>query len=70
VKQARLVGGIHRDVSGRANEPLRFFLTIDRGLASGKLDSIEVGEAELLKLIEEAAGAFALIRREEGRKRG
>jgi hypothetical protein len=58
----RLVRGVHRDLTGRSDEPLRFHLSIDRGLASGKLDDIEVDERDLLELIESAAHALRLLR--------
>lgn len=58
----RLVGGVHRDISGRAEEPPRFYLTIDRGLKSGQLDDVSVGEKDLLRLIVDAAKALELIR--------
>lgn len=66
-KPIRLLGGIHRDVSGRADEPVRFYLTIDRGLASGRLDTIPVDEDAILRLIAEGAHALAMLRREAGR---
>lgn len=59
----RLVGGVHRDVSGRANDPLRFFLSIDRRLASGKLDDVEVDEQALIRLVIEAGQALELLRK-------
>ena len=58
---SRLIGGIHRGVSGRADEPLRFYLVVDRGLKTGKLDNVDLGERDLIRLIQDAAGALALI---------
>jgi hypothetical protein len=66
-KGPRLVGGVHRDVTGRASDPLRFYLSIDRGLASGRLDDVTVGEAELLRLIADAAQALAMLRNADAR---
>jgi hypothetical protein len=57
----RLVGGVHRDVSGRVDEPLRFFLSVDRGLASGKLDDVEVAEEQILRLVESGAAALRML---------
>jgi hypothetical protein len=58
----RLIGGIHRDVTGRANEPLRFYLTIDRGLKSGTLTEVDLDEGQILKLIAEGARALEMLR--------
>jgi LytS/YehU family sensor histidine kinase len=63
-KTPRLVGGVHRDVSGRATEPLRFYLTIDRGLKSGQLDTITVDERQILRLISEGVQALIMLRNE------
>lgn len=60
----RLVGGVHRDVSGRGDEPLRFYLSVDRELASGKLDNVPVDEAKLLDLVVEAGSALKMLQRE------
>lgn len=58
----RLIGGVHRDVSGRADEPLRFYLAVDRGLKSGKFDEVEVDEQAILKLLVTAAQALEMLR--------
>ena len=63
----RLAGGIHREVTGRANEPLEFYLSVDRGLKSGRLDRVSLDEAQILRLIAEGAQALELIRRDSGR---
>jgi hypothetical protein len=63
-KRVRLLGGIHRDVTSRADEPLKFFLTINRGLASGKLDDVELDEDQILRLIVEGAKALEMLRKE------
>jgi hypothetical protein len=60
----RLVGGVHRDVTGRAGDPLRFYLSVSRGLKSGTLDDVELSRADLLRLIREAAAALELLERE------
>jgi hypothetical protein len=57
----RLVGGVHRDITGRIDDPLIFYLLIDRGLASGKLDRVLVDEASLFRLLTEAAKALELL---------
>jgi hypothetical protein len=61
-KEPKLIGGVHRDVTGRADEPLRFFLSVDRGLKSGTLDSVELTEDDLLALIVEGAQALRMLR--------
>lgn len=66
-KRARLLGGVHRDVTGRADEPLRFFLTINRGLASGKLDDVELDEDQILRLIVDGAQALEMLRKKASR---
>ena len=65
VTAPHLVGGIHRDVTGRADEPLRFFLSINRSLKSGQLDIVEVSEAQILRLIVDGAKALEMLRRED-----
>lgn len=60
----RLVGGVHRDVTGRVDEPLRFYLVVDRGLKSGALDQVDVGEAEIIALVREGAQALDMLRRD------
>jgi hypothetical protein len=65
----RLIGGIHRDVSGRAGDPLRFTLMIDRGLKSGRLEEVEVDEAQILRLIASGADALELFAEERRERR-
>jgi hypothetical protein len=60
----RLVGGIHRDVTSRTDDPSRFYLAIDRGLKSGNLDEVEVDEQAILKLLVTAAQALEMLRGE------
>lgn len=60
-KQAKLVGGVSRHVSGRTESLLRFSLSIDRGLASGKVDVVELDEAQILELVASGARALGMI---------
>jgi hypothetical protein len=60
----RLVGGIHRDITGRADEPLRFFLSIDRGLKSGRIESVKLREEQILGLVKSGVAALELLAKE------
>jgi hypothetical protein len=61
-KRCRLAGGISRDVGRGSDEPSEFYLAVDRGLASGKLDYVVLDERDLLRLIKDAAQALELLR--------
>ncbi len=52
--------GVHVE-HGSYGEPSRAELVIDRGLKSGKLDVIELSEADLLDIIECAAKALRTL---------
>jgi hypothetical protein len=56
VDKARLVGGIGFQ-GGVAS------MFVDRGLASGKLDEVEVSEAQLLQIIRDVAIVLDTMRR-------
>ena len=60
--RSRLVGGIHRNVTGQVDEPTTFFLSVDRRLKSGKLDDVPLDEDQILKLVAEGAEALRLFR--------
>jgi hypothetical protein len=64
----RLIGGVHRDVTGRADEPLRFYLSFSRGLKSGKLDNVNLDEEQILRLIVDGAKALQLLRSKQGER--
>lgn len=62
---SRLVGGVHTDVSGRPFSPSErpvFYLSVDRGLKSGKLDDVPLDERDLLRLVVDAGRALETLR--------